>query len=469
MRKSTQDKGTRYQATVPDTLDLAERAALAVNALTGSADERFFHESCQCSHLDHRTPYMNWVWNGPCMQKPLHALPLLRAMSGSTQNADIDEKMLEAITRDIDEDGLWWLKVKDRPWRQDTFKEDQVWPCTQGRLIVALLDRYRVDPDRRWVELAGRLAKGLVGIALRNDDRAWYHTAYKRGGWQGDTSPSAQLIGAYDVQSTRKEPEREAPYNIGLPLRGLSRWYAISGDKAALELADSLARFHLKPAMWGSIGPEMLVGAEHAHWQGHFHSCTMGMMGMLEYARVRGDARIMRFVRDFYEYARCFGIARMGFFPAVLRPVAPAGWQKDGLYLAADVEVPPQDTFADWQDLDFIFLPDTFHSAARPDQVDLTINMVSFQEMTTQQVEGYVRRAFEFECPYLYSLNRDRSHHNDELSNVRSIIGQHYWPHQIDLLPVSYTKMLHEDPDGEDSGYKHVVGWRRVPGAETAR
>lgn len=125
-------------------------------------------------------------------------------------------------------------------------------------------------------------------------------------------------------------------------------------------------------------------------------------------------------------------------------------------------EVPPEETFSDWRELDFIFLPDTFHSTVRPDRVDLMINMVSFQEMTTLQVEAYVRRAYELECPYLYSLNRDRSRHNQELSNVRSIIGQYYWPHAIDVLPISYTKMLDEDPDGEDSGYKHVVGWRRV-------
>lgn len=125
-------------------------------------------------------------------------------------------------------------------------------------------------------------------------------------------------------------------------------------------------------------------------------------------------------------------------------------------------EVPPEETFADWRELDFVFLPDTFHAAVRPEQVDLTINMVSFQEMTTLQVEAYVRRAFELECPYLYSLNRDRSPHNRELSSVRSIIGQYYWPHQIDMLPVSYTKMLDEDPDAPDRGYKHVVGWRRV-------
>ena len=89
------------------------------------------------------------------------------------------------------------------------------------------------------------------------------------------------------------------------------------------------------------------------------------------------------------------------------------------------------------------------------------INMVSFQEMTTLQVEAYVRRAYELGCPYFYSLNRDRSRHNQELSNVRSVIGQYYWPHGIDVLPVSYTKMLNEDPD-KNSGYKHVLGWRRV-------
>ena len=125
-------------------------------------------------------------------------------------------------------------------------------------------------------------------------------------------------------------------------------------------------------------------------------------------------------------------------------------------------EVPAEDTFDGWRDLDFIFIPDTFHATLRPEQVDLLINMVSFQEMTTQQVEGYVRRAFDLGCPYLYSLNRDRSGHNDELTNVRSIIGKYYWPHPVDMLPVSYTKMLNEDPDEGDSGYKHVVGWRRV-------
>jgi hypothetical protein len=125
-------------------------------------------------------------------------------------------------------------------------------------------------------------------------------------------------------------------------------------------------------------------------------------------------------------------------------------------------DVAPDQTFAGWEALDFIFIPDTFHHAVRPARVDLTVNMVSFQEMTTQQVEAYVRRAHELECPFLYSLNRDRSHYNRELSSVRSILSKYYWPHECKVMPVSYTKMLDEEPEPPEKEYKHVIGWRRV-------
>ena len=329
-----------YLATVPDTLDLAERAALAINALTGAAEcEQAFCETIQTSHLDHRPPYMNLRYNGPCLQKAVHALPMMRIMSGSIQNADMDARMMEALTRDIDDNGLWWLKVENRPWRAASFKEDQVWPVAQSRLIVALLDWHRYDHDPVWPRLAERLAAGLAGIALSSGERAWYHTAYLRSGWRAHPNPIAGTQA--DIKAV-EEPETSAFFDIGLPLRGFSCWHAFSGDKRALDLADRLARYLMKPEMWGSIspermvvgsspdwagkwqciGPEMLVGAEHGHWQGHFHTHTMAMMGLLDYGLVRHDAAVLRFVQGFYEYARCFGISRMGFFPAALRPVS---------------------------------------------------------------------------------------------------------------------------------------------------
>ena len=91
--------------------------------------------------------------------------------------------------------------------------------------------------------------------------------------------------------------------------------------------------------------------------------------------------------------------------------------------------------------------------------------------MTDAQVRAYVRHAYDLGCPYLYSLNRDRSPYNKELTSVSQIIGESYWPHEIPVLPVSYTKMPEKvsadklkkpERATSDREYRHIVGWRRM-------
>jgi hypothetical protein len=137
---------------------------------------------------------------------------------------------------------------------------------------------------------------------------------------------------------------------------------------------------------------------------------------------------------------------------------------------------------ADWEEYDFIFLPHTRIDAVAPPHLDLTMNTVSFQEMTTEQVDAYIRHAHEQGCPYLYSHNRERSLYNPELLGVQRILSRYYWPHEIDVLPVSYVHMLDNVSTGslaqsaklrakqlldkagakEDLDYKHLIGWRRM-------
>ncbi len=164
---------SRYQAQVPDTLDLAARGALALRALTNSAEPKFLYESCQGAHLDHRTPYMSWRTGGPCLQKPLHVLPGLRLMTGSTVNSEVDAKMMEAVIGTVDDDGLWWLNVENRPWRS-AFQVDQTWPVAHARLMVALLEWHKADGDNKWLELVARMSDGLARVAETSEDRAWY-------------------------------------------------------------------------------------------------------------------------------------------------------------------------------------------------------------------------------------------------------------------------------------------------------
>jgi len=312
--------GSRYESEVPDTLDLAERAVLSINALTGVADPEHGYETYHCAHLDHRPPYMNFRWGGPCLPKPIEALLMTRVMSGSNLRADYDLKMLEFMTRDIDDQGLWWMKTEGAPWRAETYKEDTVWISTQPRLMVALMELYQVDQNRKWLDLVQRMSDGFARIAKQNEDRAWYYSAFTRGGWREDKTPSVAMMGqAGGERPTPSEPETEAFTSIGCPLRAFARWYAVSGDKKALEMAQRLARFMLKPTMWGTgEGPTTAVAGERAFWYGHFHSHTVGMLGLLEYAIVTNDGGLKEFVANFYEWGRNFGIARIGFFPAVI-------------------------------------------------------------------------------------------------------------------------------------------------------
>ncbi|HTN24344.1 MAG TPA: putative sugar O-methyltransferase [Solirubrobacteraceae bacterium] len=134
-------------------------------------------------------------------------------------------------------------------------------------------------------------------------------------------------------------------------------------------------------------------------------------------------------------------------------------------------------------DVDFVFSPHTALAELTLPRVDLTVNMVSFQEMTTEQVEGYVEHAYALGSRYLYSLNRDRSYYNSELSNVSEIVARRFWPHEIPVLEVGYTQVkapkktakvrkagaalkAKATAKGEDKAlrmdYRHVVGWRRV-------
>ena len=120
----------------------------------------------------------------------------------------------------------------------------------------------------------------------------------------------------------------------------------------------------------------------------------------------------------------------------------------------------------DWATADFVLVPHTALDELAPPRLDLTLNMVSFQEMTAAQVEGYARRAHELGSTFLYSLNRERSRYNDQLESVSAILERRFWLNEIPVLPVSYMKMLDQAPKKgkttPEGDYRHVLGRRRL-------
>jgi hypothetical protein len=125
--------------------------------------------------------------------------------------------------------------------------------------------------------------------------------------------------------------------------------------------------------------------------------------------------------------------------------------------------------FDRWAEADFIFIPNDRAEALEAVRPDLLVNLVSFQEMTAGQVEAYVRLAAAIGCPSVYSLNRDRSHYNEELDSVRRVLSQAYDLREIRLLGSDYTKATKRDSAVsvdeaaragrvDEERYRHLVG-----------
>jgi hypothetical protein len=55
-------------------------------------------------------------------------------------------------------------------------------------------------------------------------------------------------------------------------------------------------------------------------------------------------------------------------------------------------------------------------------KIDLGINTCSFMEMTSDQVRGYLDQLSAMEYPLIYSLNRDRTRWNYELTRVSELL-----------------------------------------------
>jgi hypothetical protein len=111
---------------------------------------------------------------------------------------------------------------------------------------------------------------------------------------------------------------------------------------------------------------------------------------------------------------------------------------------------------------DFVFLPHYYFPQLQGQPLDLAINMASFQEMTTAQVEGYIRQLKEFGCKRIYSMNRDRSKHNSQLTAVSEILGKYYNYQLIKVLDIQYTQMKPPSKPPKEMSihdYRHYFGW----------
>lgn len=294
-------EGERYTTQVPDTLDLAERMALAVNALTNVFDARerqalYFtaHFSCRPPVLTANHP-MDAFLNIP--PKFIEALALCRLASGTDLNVATDAALLAEQVTLVGEDGLSYAPADamvrlQHPGMERPFAE--VW--AEGRNLIAFSMLAQLDDDPLWPELARRKIDKM--LSLTREKQGYLYL------WKTRYRPGDQPNGA-------PEPDDLWPviYATGALGHGSALFYRVSGYEPALVLAKGLA-------LWAA---RRVFCNEDGRWNfPHFHHSLYSLIGVLEYALAAGDEGLLSRVDACYRYAREMGDSLLGYFPETM-------------------------------------------------------------------------------------------------------------------------------------------------------
>jgi len=329
--------GSRYTDIHPDTLDMAERARLAVHGIMGSIDPELLTMYGLVFYATPRPHQSHWASaENTCDPKLAESLTLLRAMCGSDEMRELEGRyfgnMLERV-----QDGLYWDFVNPRrPWRNsyasafygEGRNEDFCSVAGAGRMIRTLMAWRAATGGDQFDGRIRELVHGIARVAVRKDDYAFYP---EKGGWgEPCCYPRSGWLNTDEAQGETEGGEGSVVCFHGHQIYGAMQWHAATGDPETLDLAARLSRFVMQPKFWGGVpgpfdpqakvghiatclpDPPYTAGTEFGHWFSHAHARAIGLRGLLEYGRGIGDERVLEFVRRAYEFSLTQGIARLG-------------------------------------------------------------------------------------------------------------------------------------------------------------
>ena len=318
-----------YQAQIPDTLDLAHRAELALSGLKGTSDPN-----------DDYLMYFQVMWanNKPyllhrgcdveCGPKWLDDYQLMRIVSGNEDYREYEDGLHKTLLGFVSmDDGLYYAVYSPkRPWHQNWFADAgyKVEPDDYALLNMGAVETItlitRNDMEGGLEPVVERMCRALVDCAIDKGRYAYYPEDFSTEGEAGRRGgPYTKRRGAewhtdHDpVEDEHAGPEGSVVAYTGHQVRALAMWAERTRNEEYLDMAGKLTRGMLRPYFWGNpVEPVMVKGAEHGYVDSHFHSRGQCLRGALEYGIVAGDEHVCNFVREYCEYTREFGINQIG-------------------------------------------------------------------------------------------------------------------------------------------------------------
>ena len=324
-------RGSYYVDHVPDTLDLAEMAGLLVNGLTGPNDPRADYEQYFGINFNSNPATMEHDWSDQCQMRSMKALPLMRHVSGSDFNSQIDQAWMNVVLRSIGPDGLYYVPSEGRPWAHrgvesipdgiytsegstvpphDPSVKQFMYSFHPGYAISTMMIYYLRDRNPIWKEQIENMIGGLSRLAVDRGDYCFL--------------PAAEF-----------EPNAKVPANATMPvgqlavnsstwlLDGLGKYYQLTGYAPARDLGRKLVnylryqgKYFDERAGCFDLAPDFMAN--------HFHSHSVSLVVMLDFATAVNDRELIECVHSNYECFKTKGHSLTGFFPESAIPDYPS-------------------------------------------------------------------------------------------------------------------------------------------------
>lgn len=340
-------RGQHYVDTVPDTLDIAERAKLGIHVLTSITDPTADDEIYWVADFARNPPIMGHDFNDWVQYCTgfLEALPLLRTATGSTQNDHVDSVWTEALLRSIGPDGLVYLPFEGRPWSRARAPMQYLLPIwtpygkstrlsdpsiqqlstavSCERIISTMTVFYLRDQNPMWRETIEKMIRRLATFAVSKDDYAYMPA--------GSVEPGV-AYGFAPMPTGFMAEETSAQL-----IQGLGQYFRATGFEPARDLGEKLTRYMRFHAEYYEPDGKLLVGDDerafrfyslwaandavrHARYGGHGHAHGGGLLSVLEYGAAVNDPETLAFVRGGYEWIKANSSPLVGWFPEFFIP-----------------------------------------------------------------------------------------------------------------------------------------------------
>ncbi len=261
--------------------------------------------------------------------KFMEVLPVLRLMTGSDENFNIDQAWMNRVLKMIGPDGLLY-----RPYKTNgQFRSFAAGPTSL--VMGAMLHAWLRDRNPMWKDTLERMIVRMNGLAIDKGEYKYFP------GWGSAGARSEWDDGVSFVPFDKLDPSMAPPTSLGMNdgfntriLQQIGRYYALTGFKPAREFGDKLMKFDRYHADYfdSQTGAWLVEKLDPKVYPGRYNDIGFGshshtLYYMTEYVIDTGSREDQQWVKRSFEWAmRRNGelpgysatATKIGFFPEYL-------------------------------------------------------------------------------------------------------------------------------------------------------